>query len=98
MPLALLRFLERFILSIKVFQLIEHPFEKDKLSTLQDLVITERENLLNLIFNVTSQMTEYELIVLRAFVNYGSVSYSNGLDQHLEREIESDYRKFVKSF
>jgi len=78
-------------LKIKVFQVIEHPFERDKLSTLQDLVITERENLLNLIFNLTSKMTDHELKVLRAFVNYGSITYSNGYDK-LEQDFESDYR------
>jgi len=62
------------------------------LSSLQDLVLTERENLLNLIFNHTSKMTAYELKVLRAFVNYGTLTYSNGYDK-LEQDFESDYRK-----
>jgi len=79
-------------MTLKVFQVIEHPFEHDKLSTLQDLVLAERENLLNLIFNLTSKMSDYELKVLRAFVNYGSITYSNGYDR-VEQDFESDYRE-----
>ena len=35
--------------SMQVFILIEHPVERDKLETLQGLLLTERENFLGLV-------------------------------------------------
>ena len=38
-------------LLFQIFQVLEHPVEKEKLLDLQDLVITERENFVKFIFN-----------------------------------------------
>jgi hypothetical protein len=59
-------------------------------------VLTERESLLNLIFNLTSKLTDKELKILKTFVNYGQLSYGNGGSNgyhSLEPDFENDYRK-----
>ena len=58
-------------------------------------VLTERESLLNLIFNLTSKLTDKELKILKTFVNYGQLTYNNngnGYDRP-EPDFENDYRK-----
>ena len=40
----------------QIFILIEHPVERDKLETLQELLLTERSNFLGLVYNLTSQI------------------------------------------
>ena len=44
------------ILCFQIFILIEHPVEKERLGTMQDLLLSERENFLNLIYSLTSQL------------------------------------------
>ncbi|CAB4062512.1 KCNKN [Lepeophtheirus salmonis] len=44
------------LLGAMIFQFLEHPVEKEKLTTLQDLVISERQNFLSLVYNLTAAM------------------------------------------
>ncbi len=41
------------------------------MTTLRDLVITERENFINLVFNLTSQLNDEELEALETYINHG---------------------------
>ena len=43
--------LESFFYSLQIFQVLEHPTEKEKLLELQDQVIFERDNFVKFIFN-----------------------------------------------
>ncbi len=56
-------------------------------------VLTERESLLNLIFNLTSKLTDKELKILKTFVNYGQLSYNNNGYERVEPDFDNDYRK-----
>jgi hypothetical protein len=55
--------------------------------------LTERESLLNLIFNLTSKLTDKELKILKTFVNYGQLSYNNNGYERVEPDFDNDYRK-----
>merc|ERR1712184_166725 len=57
-----------------MFQILEHPYEKDFLQTLQDLVMVERLNLKNMIYNLTSNLTDDELDLL---YNYADCAYDS---------------------
>ena len=70
-------------LLFQIFQVLEHPVEKEKLLDLQDLVITERENFVKFIFNgswnsvvhrenVDLQLLDYEKTV--------AVAATSGID------------------
>jgi hypothetical protein len=54
-----------------IFQMLEFPVEEEKMTTLLDLVVTERENFINLIFNLTSKLTEDELGILETYIQHG---------------------------
>ncbi len=55
----------------QIFQLLEFPVEQDKLTTLRELVIDQRENFINLVFNLTSQLNDEELEALETYINHG---------------------------
>ena len=55
-----------------MFQILEHPYEKEFLQTLQDLVLVERLNLKNLIYNLTSNLTDEDLFLLQEYANRDS--------------------------
>ena len=72
-----------FSILFQIFQVLEHPVEKEKLLDLQDLVITERENFVKFIFNgswnsvvhrenVDLQLLDYEKTV--------AVAATSGID------------------
>ena len=67
-----------------MFQILEHPYEKDFLQTLQDLVMVERLNLKNMIYNLTSNLTDDELDLL---YNYADCAYDS-LDANLSEPFK----------
>ena len=56
----------RPILLLQVFILIERPVEKAKLDNLQELLLMERENFLNLVYNLTSQLEASGAVIGRS--------------------------------
>ena len=52
-----------------MFQVLEHPNEKEFLETLQELLFAHRRNFQNLIYNLTSNLTEEELDLLYNYAN-----------------------------
>ena len=67
-----------------MFQVLEHPYEKEYLQTLQTLVLEERENFLNLIYNLTNDLDEAELDELYKYAHQGFGG--NGTDDDNEMQ------------
>jgi len=54
-----------------IFQVLEYPTEEEKMETIQNLTIIERENFLNLVLNLTSELNDEELQSLRTYIIHG---------------------------
>ena len=50
---------------------MEYPTEEEKMETIQNLTIIERENFLNLVLNLTSELNDEELQSLRTYIIHG---------------------------
>ena len=51
--------------------MLEFPDEKDRMTTLQELTIVQRENFLKLVFNLTSELNEEEIEALKTYIIHG---------------------------
>ena len=68
------------------FQILEHPYEKEFLQTLQTLVLAERLNFKNLIYNLTSNLTEEDLDMLYNYANREE-QYGNESDEYGDLKV-----------
>ena len=50
---------------------MEFPTEEEKMKTIQNLTVTERDAFLNMVFNLTSTLNDDELTALRTYITYG---------------------------
>ena len=64
--------------SFQIFQLLEFPDEKNRMTTLQELTMLQRENFLKLVFNLTSDLNDDEIEALR-YDHYSLTPFFKGL-------------------
>ena len=57
--------------SMQIFQMLEFPDEEDRMTTLQELVIYEREDFLKTIYNLTSGLNPDQFEALKSYIFYG---------------------------
>ena len=55
----------------QIFQVLEFPNEEESMTTLQNLVIFEREDFLKKIYNMTSGLNPEEMEALKSYIFYG---------------------------
>ena len=58
-------------LLLQIFQVLEFPNEEESMTTLQNLVIVEREEFLRKIYNMTSGLNSEEMEALKSYILYG---------------------------
>ena len=56
---------------MQIFQMLEFPDEEDRMTTLQELVIYEREGFLKTIYNLTSGLNADQFEALKSYIFYG---------------------------
>ena len=56
---------------LQIFQVLEYPSEKSRMTTIRELTIVQRENFLKLIFNLTSELSDGEMDALRSYIFHG---------------------------
>ena len=69
-PIYLSVFSQDFFL-LQIFQVLEFPNEEESMTTLQNLVIYEREEFLRKIYNMTSGLNVEEMEALKSYILYG---------------------------
>ena len=57
--------------AMQIFQMLEFPDEEDRMTTLQELVIYEREDFLKTIYNLTSGLNPDQFEALKSYIFYG---------------------------
>ena len=72
--------------NFQMFQFFEHPYEKEFAQTLQTLVLAERINLKNMIYNLTSNLSEEDLDLLYECANMDQ-RYANSSDDYAARKV-----------
>ena len=65
---------------------MEHPYEKMYLQELQDLVLLERLNLKNMIYNLTSNLKDEDLDILYDYANMER-RFANATDEESVRKV-----------
>ena len=83
--------------NFQMFQFLEHPFEREFLQTLQDLVLVERFNLKNLIYNLTSNLSDEDLDLLYDCANMDQ-RYANSTDDYAARKVSKNKHLMQISF
>ena len=68
---------------------MEHPYEKMYLQELQDLVLLERLNLKNMIYNLTSNLKDEDLDILYDYANMER-RFANTTDEESVRKVNYD--------
>ena len=59
------------IFFLQIFQVLEFPSERERMTTVQNLTIIQRENLLKMIFNLTYGLDDDEMEALKGpSINY----------------------------
>lgn len=54
-----------------IFQVLEFPSERERMTTVQNLTIIQRENLLKMIFNLTYGLDDDEMEALKTYIIHG---------------------------
>ena len=75
-----------FPYSFQIFLALEHPYEKMYLQELQDLVLLERLNLKNMIYNLTSNLKDEDLDILYDYANMER-RFANATDEESVRKV-----------
>lgn len=93
-----------FPYSFQIFLALEHPYEKMYLQELQDLVLLERLNLKNMIYNLTSNLKDEDLDILYDYANMER-RFANATDEESVRKVSkiiefsntsyNDYSEYV---
>ena len=65
---------------------MEHPYEREFLQTLQQLVLDERVNLKTLIYNLTSNLTDDDLDLLYEYANRERI-FANSSDDETALKV-----------
>ena len=60
-----------YLFFLQIFQVLEFPSERERMTTVQNLTIIQRENLLKMIFNLTYGLDDDEMEALKGpSINY----------------------------
>ena len=60
-----------YLFFLQIFQVLEFPSERERMTTVQNLTIIQRENLLKMIFNLTCGLDDDEMEALKGpSINY----------------------------
>ena len=67
----ILQYFHKIFFCLQIFQVLEFPNEEESMTTLQNLVIYEREDFLRKIYNMTSGLNAEEMEALKSYIFYG---------------------------
>ena len=82
----LISYSSHFPYTFQIFLALEHPYEKMYLQELQDLVLLERLNLKNMIYNLTSNLKDEDLDILYDYANMER-RFANATDEEGVRKV-----------